>query len=106
MFQSTPAHGGRHSGYIAGIPGPLVSIHARTRRATLSMRPSHAVPAGFNPRPHTAGDKLKIDIKNLLTLLFQSTPAHGGRLRKSTNSSVSVSFNPRPHTAGDKVQDF
>ena len=103
MFQSTPARGGRqpdalpyeprhgsfnprphaagdsdrsadHARRIVSIhartrratalacgsrPARLVSIHARTRRATTERRPTHGRPQRrFNPRPHAAGDRL------------------------------------------------
>jgi hypothetical protein len=56
-FQSTPAHGGRHSGGQRFTGRPPVSIHARAWRATVEQAVLFA---------HTEP--------------FQSTPAHGGRL--------------------------
>ena len=55
-----------------------VSIHARTRRATWAWRDSAA-----------------------LSESFQSTPAHGGRPRGRCKPDSRRCFNPRPHTAGD-----
>ena len=56
----------------------IVSIHARTRRAT--MWPCRAK----------------------ITLRFQSTPARGGRPdRASKLAAIGRCFNPRPHAAGD-----
>ena len=106
-FQSTPARGGRprRTGRRADID--RVSIHARTRRAT-------ATPIGnpriahdcFNPRPHAAGDqslgrlpratlhvsihartrratiRLPAGLRRLI--VFQSTPARGGRPARPT----------------------
>ena len=102
-FQSTPAHGGRPFAerkataqpcfnprpHMAGDePWPncpterYVSIHARTWRATWSASAGSRRPGGFNPRPHMAGDRL-IYLSNSQAW-FQSTPAHGGRPRRST----------------------
>ena len=57
--------------------------------------------SSFNPRPHTAGDGRR---DNLLPAcrLFQSTPAHGGRLHLNGLFTSFWCFNPRPHTAGDQ----
>ena len=102
QFQSTPARGGRHAGrghgsrdgprfnprpHAAGDRtrarpyslGADVSIHARTRRATVG--PLAVAAAGA---------------------VFQSTPARGGR--RSGDAPIAAlhrCFNPRPHAAGD-----
>ncbi len=55
-FQSTPARGGRPECNIIYLLVPVVSIHARTRRATLAKVAARQNIC-FNPRPHAAGDK-------------------------------------------------
>ena len=105
MFQSTPAHGGRP---IFGGPqrlGRIVSIHARTRRATAVCRRKTPPKRSFNPRPHTAGDRAKASRPTTIWP-FQSTPAHGGR-RFCDHRPVPgcTGFNPRPHTAGDTARE-
>ncbi len=55
-----------------------VSIHARTRRATQKIVPTSVLKKSFNPRPHTAGDRIQQSM-TLMSSQFQSTPAHGGR---------------------------
>ncbi len=99
-FQSTPAHGGRRGQGDQPCPSSLVSIHARTRRATPALptaewfydvsihaRTRRATWCSasyrvwmrcFNPRPHTAGDT-PATLPAYRDRLFQSTPAHGGR---------------------------
>ena len=119
-FQSTPARGGRR---VNSALGPLhVSIHARTRRATRKVV-LKGVGRCFNPRPHAAGD-CSANRWHVVALMFQSTPARGGRLSRSCvycsfrmfQSTPARggrhewfpdltpgpgSFNPRPHAAGD-----
>ncbi len=56
MFQSTPARSGRHK-YRRLIAEPLVSIHARAKRATKTTKHARSPATGFNPRPREAGDK-------------------------------------------------
>ena len=101
LFQSTPAHGGRQAAaekYEARIK---VSIHARARRATFLFFRNFAPKLCFNPRPRTAGDAACSCVPAPL-IVFQSTPAHGGRLwLPNRYRSFCTSFNPRPRTAGD-----
>ena len=98
VFQSTPARGGRPNltnaptagdrfnprphaaGDVQGLGRSLdstVSIHARTRRATVEPRFNRA------------------------SLSFQSTPARGGRRGLLQALAPGDRFNPRPHAAGD-----
>ena len=101
MFQSTPAYGGRRE-YLSACHGVQrcfnprprtagdentyrhvmaskgVSIHARVRRATIS-------------RPGTTAG-----------MMFQSTPAYGGRPDMPARRPAWKCFNPRPRTAGDR----
>jgi len=99
-FQSTPAHGGRHAEqtmqkllkgfnprpHTAGDPGPNVvpvsvpgvSIHARTRRAT-SLPATNSLEraqVSIHARTRRATSIFEITCQ---TMMFQSTPAHGGR---------------------------
>ena len=144
-FQSTPARGGRHYRRRSCVPLPRfnprphaagdvdlkitavdvdVSIHARTRRATMALPKKslaerfQSTPARggrrdgtagsgaarrFNPRPHAAGDQTPAEYTTPRGS-FQSTPARGGRrpIRDRT-SDESRRFNPRPHAAGDST---
>ena len=59
-FQSTPAYGGRQTGRICYDCALPVSIHARVRRATSSLGRTRGAPQSFNPRPRTAGDKVRV----------------------------------------------
>ena len=166
-FQFTPARGGRPLNARAPKTRVYVSIHARTWRATRPLahfrelfefqftparggrptvqRDAEAV-AGFNSRPHVAGDRtaagrqapqrrfnsrphvagdfqrpvkkrrLHVSIHartwratpvhccTSLWLLFQFTPARGGRRSavRTSRASIYVCFNSRPHVAGDQ----
>ena len=122
-FQSTPARGGRR------LPrrqppstGWNVSIHARTRRAT--RRPSRGIaprPSCFNPRPRAAGDARSYRASRAsevsihararratpspdhhgTQLMFQSTPARGGRHRSRCSARIheTVSIHARTRRA-------
>ena len=102
-----------------------VSIHARTRRATLLQPIIFRSCFCFNPRTHTACD-LNIKVFDVLNKMFQSTHAHGVRLLISCNPSFvkmfqsthahgvrpysgfgkirkDCCFNPRTHTACDEI---
>ncbi len=57
----------------------VVSIHAPTRGATVSMWVSSIYLYSFNPRPHAGGD-----------------------MESVTPQTQRVSFNPRPHAGGDE----
>ena len=131
-----------------------VSIHARTRRATDVDRRRRRAHRSFNPRPHAAGDAdLRLGAATVSSvsihartrratrrslhsdppaMMFQSTPARGGRpvtarLGRSARKFQSTParggrrpglrrmrtlgrcFNPRPHAAGDsglEITDF
>ena len=102
VFQSTPARV-RTTSPILWHPGmPMVSIHARTRRATFDVRDAPRLEPGFNPRPHACGrHDQKRDGPDQRE--FQSTPAHacGRPLLPVGKSCVKRCFNPRPHAAGD-----
>ena len=99
-----------------------VSIHARVRRATRSLSLYYLRSMCFNPRPRTAGDKVMtaavgrmecfnprprtagddiVPVTNSLTIVFQSTPAYGGRPSPPFPAWCLRCFNPRPRTAGD-----
>ena len=69
--------------------GKDVSIHARTRRATLKLSAATADDNSFNPRPHTAGDYNR-PAAVCKAGKFQSTPAHGGRLCRSMDIMKNV----------------
>jgi len=56
MFQSTHAHGVRPEGGNTNLATAVVSIHARTWRATLFNPSKSFVIFGFNPRTHMACD--------------------------------------------------
>ncbi len=77
-FQFTPARGGRPIAACPAIDTMLVSIHARAWRAT--SEPAEADAARrFNSRPRVAGDCVRS--RETLPLVFQFTPARGGRHR-------------------------
>ena len=99
-FQSTPAHDGRREVIASRDPAACVSIHARTRRATAAWVASRGTWWCFNPRPHTTGDAARA-IDETEADMFQSTPAHDGRLFPAAFLSAAPCFNPRPHTTGD-----
>ncbi len=84
-----------------------VSIHARTRRATAMYQLATAIATGFNPRPHTAGDVGKTAALSVV-VLFQSTPAHGGRLflAHTWPETKRVSIHARTRRATEPVGDF
>ncbi len=122
MFQSTPARGGRHAALSNVIARTLVSIHARTRRATEAIK-AVDVAIEFQSTPARGGRPVTCeDVTSAPT--FQSTPARGGRhgrhhagtacapvsiharTRRATRRSCRPPrppwrFNPRPHAAGD-----
>jgi len=77
MFQSTHAHGVRHSGIISLSFITKVSIHARTRRATDKFGLAEPI------------------------VMFQSTHAHGVRQYGERKGRYKKCFNPRTHTACD-----
>ena len=122
MFQSTPARGGRPAATRALDPPKNVSIHARPRRATGDpwvIDRGSLVSIHARPRRATG-----IMCNFLSGVVFQSTPARGGRQdgqdyldvnsqvsiharpRRATSGSISRQgpiwcFNPRPPAAGD-----
>ncbi len=120
-FQSTPAHGGRRylnntdrlccsvsihartrRATLLIISSPFsfdVSIHARTRRATVNSS-FFARTSKFQSTPAHGGRRAPA-AKNLCGAEFQSTPAHGGRPLPLYLRGTREGFNPRPHTAGD-----
>ena len=55
-FQSTPLHEGRHPLAVSLLVF-RVSIHAPTRGATPRRHTPRRRRTGFNPRPHTGGDR-------------------------------------------------
>ena len=101
-FQSTPARGGRRRSPAPITESPLVSIHARTRRATpnccggrLPDREFQSTPARGGRRSPRGGDRRRVSIH---ARTRRATPAAGTTTRAS-------GFNPRPHAAGDRVAD-
>ena len=81
----------------------VVSIHARTRRATprFPFRPrmgNVSIHARTRRATHSFGYCTIFDS-------FQSTPARGGRLRATRFGCLLDCFNPRPHAAGDLITD-
>ncbi len=75
-FQLTPARGGRRLVWRA-CSDQLVSTHARARRAT-SMCSDMIPITCFNSRPRAAGDNRVLSTATC-NLMFQLTPARGGR---------------------------
>ena len=77
MFQSTPAHGGRRDVNLDIGVRALVSIHARTWRATKGgMAYVEAFLVSIHARTWRA---TRTRQHSNSSRLFQSTPAHGGR---------------------------
>ena len=81
---------------------PIVSIHARTRRATVGHSLRWSARRCFNPRPHAAGD-----VQCLLAYPPQDEVSIHARTRRATETfckswKVKQCFNPRPHAAGDE----
>jgi len=97
-FQSTPAHGGRLGKDVIDVFNEMVSIHARTRRAT------------FNTAAKQAGCLVSIHARTrratsspfVLVLLssFQSTPAHGGRRAACSAAACKSAFQSTPAHGG------
>ena len=120
MFQSTPARGGRRRVLDDGSLEVIVSIHARTRRATSGARVGTAGGTCFNPRPHAAGDRqrrhgqhvhvVSIHARTRRATLgsvttpfcfwFQSTPARGGRPGVAETAYDSWQFQSTPARGG------
>ena len=104
LFQSTPARGGRFGDTIRGWkcgkcfnPRPHVAGDVRVGANVVHGR-------CFNPRPHVAGDCV-LRSGNLSPVLFQSTPARGGRsVHLTVPNRIGDGFNPRPHVAGDRLR--
>jgi len=101
-FQSTPAHGGRRRAGRPALPfftcfnprphtagdangeirrtNDAVSIHARTRRATeIHRRGVGEIQVSIHARTRRA--TLSVVHLSCVPSMFQSTPAHGGRLK-------------------------
>ena len=119
-FNSRPHEAGDPSRFIY-LRATMVSIHARTRRATqlnpdgrLAFRfqftPArggrrHAAAASgirscFNSRPHEAGDTSTM-CRHRRCTRFNSRPHEAGDPRISPRRTPTTSFNSRPHEAGD-----
>jgi len=121
LFQSTPARGGRLCA-IASITASskFQSTPARGGRREESMR--LGLRRCFNPRPRAAGDEVAAKTAALAVvsihararratttirgneclILFQSTPARGGRQHQRLLDTDARCFNPRPRAAGDR----
>ena len=97
-FQSTPARGGRRGTRSSPRQAASVSIHARTRRATPTQPCSNRMRVSIHARTRRATSYRQTF--RLVPMLFQSTPARGGRRRIATTANR-AGFNPRPHAAGD-----
>ena len=121
-FQFTPARGGRPAAASMRTLSKVVSIHARTWRATRCRTRASRRCRRFNSRPHVAGDcaagrtdprrdcfnsRPHVAGDDVMTILvaprsaFQFTPARGGRPLKSGIRTHNRGFNSRPHVAGD-----
>ena len=121
-FQSTPAHDGRRHPrmylrrccgvsihartrratvvFVARCRAFSVSIHARTRRAT-SCLCALGPKLCFNPRPHTTGDQLFRKVFHRLDC-FNPRPHTTGDFVHQHGGISTTCFNPRPHTTGDR----
>jgi len=77
----------------------MVSIHARARRATLVIA-FDRIELLFQSTPARGGRPAGATLGGEGDL-FQSTPARGGRPRVLPMSWQKSSFNPRPRAAGD-----
>ena len=79
MFQFTPARGGRPRRFC-GMLARIVSIHARTWRATVKAELTQ-VRGVFQFTPARGGRHIDV-IEDAQRFLFQFTPARGGRPRE------------------------
>ena len=78
MFQFTRARGARQVGEAVDERGPLVSIHARTGRATLLLR--YGLVTSVFQFTRARGARLPSGANSLVLSLFQFTRARGARL--------------------------
>ena len=126
MFQSTPARGGRHDCWRSWPRSPIVSIHARTRRAT--SRPSAGAASTWHVsihartrrattigRPPVIGPEVSIHARTRRATAERRLPIgdpvivsiHARTRRATTAGRMSYHrlrrFNPRPHAAGDET---
>ena len=84
--------------FPASLPG--VSIHAPTRRATLSVKHRQSFRACFNPRPHAEGDEMAFRWL-LEDGRFNPRPHAEGDVSSDFGTKSIFRFNPRPHAEGD-----
>ena len=119
-FQSTPARGGRLVGRVAFIGGKgfnprphaagdlidrdglrlidRVSIHARTRRATSTVK-AYGSSTVFQSTP-ARGGRHSGCLHEFRVALFQSTPARGGRRRNDFDANDIHTFQSTPARGG------
>ena len=100
-FQSTPAHGGRRRVNPTPAVSIFVSIHARTRRATLPTAKFFV-----DERVSIHARTRRATLAPFVLLFNIPLVSIHARTRRATQSQqrctcVDLRFNPRPHTAGD-----
>ncbi len=102
-FQSTRPRGARLGRTLTLQAGGIISIHAPTRGATVSLSADDRPRRHFNPRAH-AGRDCFCPLRELYTLYFNPR-AHAGRdSRHDVKPSLQTNFNPRAHAGRDDGQ--
>ncbi len=89
---------------VGGPCGPevvVVSIHARTRRATPLPATSRHNWVSFNPRPHAAGDAADLGDEGRMPGVSIHARTRRATRRLPGGEPGVAGFNPRPHAAGD-----
>ena len=125
-FQSTPARGGRRPSPPHPAPGKMcfnprpreagdergvrdelarlkVSIHARARRATLSLATPCPLTERFQSTPARGGRRLRVDGQGPAPRGFNPRPREAGDTRRLGRPGPIEGFNPRPREAGDRA---
>ena len=69
----------------------LLSTHDLTRRSTVIKRSQHSGSESFNSRPHTEVDSDRFNIDDY-NRIFQLTTSHGGRQKKTSQSTREIFF--------------
>ncbi len=90
-FQSTLPRGERHTGDLAEIIPPKISIHAPARGATQNKLPYLFANRNFNPRSREGSDIVR-DAVWYFTLQFQSTLPRGERRGTTSTPTGSTTF--------------
>ncbi len=104
LFQSTPPHGGRPAIGATSITVDVVSIHAPAWGATDHVRQTLGVLRRVSIHAPAWGATARLIIVNF-TVLFQSTPPHGGRPSTYSDTLAFLRrFNPRPRMGGDGLR--